>query len=318
MKLNSKNLPKIRFIDFPPDLDAGNNVYKDAIEASLLGQEIKQNINFYGCYPNIKFLEKLKAYWRSKLSNKGMVNWLNSQQGIRNPANTEEFNIWVTFENRRAPHKNFDLTLSFDCDDYGDNNLYFPLIYQYMDIRGVGSSYAKHKISPMKAMQKRSLSQNQILQKNNFMVSFINNPHPIRLRAQEYLSKIDSIHAFGRSVDNYVQDKISTSEKYWFSLCFENDLYPGYVTEKVLEAWLGWTIPLYWGNDAYEILNPAAIINLSKFPSMIDFINYVENLYKDKNAMVEMINQPLLAKNFQYEDLVNFMNRGLKKKFAHE
>jgi hypothetical protein len=318
MKLNSKNLPKIRFIDFPPDLDAGNNVYKDAIEASLLGQEIKQNINFYGCYPNIKFLEKLKAYWRSKLSNKGMVNWLNSQQGIRNPANTEEFNIWVTFENRRAPHKNFDLTLSFDCDDYGDNNLYFPLIYQYMDIRGVGSSYAKHKISPMKAMQKRSLSQKQILQKNNFMVSFINNPHPIRLRAQEYLSKIDSIHAFGRSVDNYVQDKISTSEKYWFSLCFENDLYPGYVTEKVLEAWLGWTIPLYWGNDAYEILNPAAIINLSKFPSMIDFINYVENLYKDKNAMVEMINQPLLAKNFQYEDLVNFMNRGLKKKFAHE
>jgi hypothetical protein len=187
-----------------------------------------------------------------------------------------------------------------------------------MDIRGVGSSYAKHKISPMKAMQKRNLSQNQILQKNNFMVSFINNPHPIRLRAQEYLSKIDSIHAFGRSVDNYVQDKISTSEKYWFSLCFENDLYPGYVTEKVLEAWLGWTIPLYWGNDAYEILNPAAIINLSKFPSMIDFINYVENLYKNKSAMVEMINQPLLAKNFQYEDLVNFMNRGLKKKFAHE
>jgi hypothetical protein len=51
---------------------------------------------------------------------------------------------------------------------------------------------------------------------------------------------------------------------------------------------------------------------------MIDFINYVENLYKDKSAMVEMINQPLLAKNFQYEDLVNFMNRGLKKKFAHE
>ena len=60
MKPIRKNLTKIRFFDFPPDLDANNNVYKDAVEGSLLSKKITQEIHFYGCYPSIKFLEKLK------------------------------------------------------------------------------------------------------------------------------------------------------------------------------------------------------------------------------------------------------------------
>ena len=48
-----------------------------------------------------------------------MVKWLNNQQGITEPINKNDFNIWVTYENRRPPHQNFDLTTSYDIDDYG-------------------------------------------------------------------------------------------------------------------------------------------------------------------------------------------------------
>ena len=99
-------------------------------------------------------------------------------------------------------------------------------------------------------------------------------------------------------------------------LCFENDLYPGYVTEKVLEAWLGWTIPLYWGDDVSGILNPKAIINLANFSTMKDFVNYVSKLYGDKDQMINMINQPLFIKEFKFEDLVSFFHQGLRKKLA--
>jgi hypothetical protein len=147
-------------------------------------------------------------------------------------------------------------------------------------------------------------------------VSFINNPHPIRLKALDALSKIDKVVTYGRSVNNYADDKLSTSEEFWFSLCFENDLYPGYVTEKVLEAWLGWTIPLYWGNDASGILNSKAIINLANFLTMKDFVCHVSKLYGDKDQMISMINQPLFVKEFKFEDLVNFIHQGLIKKLA--
>jgi hypothetical protein len=165
-------------------------------------------------------------------------------------------------------------------------------------------------------MLKRDISKVQLLQKNSFLVSFINNPHPIRLKALQDLSEIDNVVTYGRSVNNYAEDKISTSKEFWFSLCFENDLYPGYVTEKVLEAWLGWTIPLYWGNDVSGILNPKAIINLANFSTMKDFVNYVSKLYRDKDQMVNMINQPLFIKEFKYEDLVSFFQQGLRKKLA--
>ena len=185
-----------------------------------------------------------------------------------------------------------------------------------MNITGKPNNYSKHKISPHQAMMPRIAPPEIINSKNKFLVSFINNPHPTRLRAQELLSEIEPISTFGRSVNNYAKDKIETTKSYWFSLCFENDLYPGYVTEKVLEAWLGWSIPLQWGDDATGILNPNAIVNLANFQTMEHFVDYVEVLYCDNKRLIEMLNQPLLLKNFEFHDLVNFINKGLIKKQA--
>lgn len=95
----------IKFSNFPPDLNPDDNIFLDAIKDIDLSLRNLTNIHFYGCYPNIKFIQKAPAYVYSKISNKGMVNWLNNQQGIIEPENKNDFNIWVTFENRR-PHIN--------------------------------------------------------------------------------------------------------------------------------------------------------------------------------------------------------------------
>jgi hypothetical protein len=306
---------KVFFRNFPHDFNEKDNFFLQLVKDSNELIEVERDIYFYGCYPDKNIVKKAILFATSKMSNKGMTKWLKFQQGIGIPTDLHAFNVWCTFENRRPPVEGYDLTYTFDKDQLNGTNYYLPLLYLYLEINAAGS---KHKYKVSQLMRQRNLSLEELAFKTGFVSSFINNPHPTRLHAVKQLQKVGEVKLFGRSVNNYVDNKLEEASKYWFNLCFENDLYPGYVTEKVLEAWLGWTIPLYWGNDAYEILNPAAIINLSKFPSMTDFINYVENLYKDKSAMIEMINQPLLAKNFQYEDLVNFMNRGLKKKFAHE
>jgi hypothetical protein len=144
-----------------------------------------------------------------------------------------------------------------------------------------------------------------IPEKNAFAVSFINNPEQLRLRAINKLNSISKVDVFGRSVGNYVANKIEASSPYWFSVCFENDLYPGYVTEKVLEAWIAKTIPIYWGDDASGILNPDAVINLKDFKNLQEMAQHVSNLYQDESEMLRMICQPLVKKEFSLDNFAS-------------
>jgi hypothetical protein len=183
-----------------------------------------------------------------------------------------------------------------------------------MNIGDANKRAWKHSVKPSDCMKTRSLSQEFFKKKNGFVSSFINNPHPTRLRAIFELSKIGKVGVYGRSVGNYVDDKIGTAGRYWFNLCFENDLYPGWVTEKVLEAWLAGTVPLYWGIDSAGILNPKAIVNLNDFKSLKEFVEYVKFLKENPEKMIEIINQPLILKDFDYEAPLQFLVNGLKSR----
>jgi hypothetical protein len=47
------------------------------------------------------------------------------------------------------------------------------------------------------------------------------------------------------------KDKLQTLSEYNFVLAFENTDYPGYITEKIIHAFMAGTIPLYWGGGGY-------------------------------------------------------------------
>jgi hypothetical protein len=165
---------------------------------------------------------------------------------------------------------------------------------------------------------RREISKDLAKNRNKFAVSFINNPQPLRFTAINELKKISEVDIFGRSVGNYIVNKIDTAKNYWFNLCFENDLYPGYVTEKILEAWLSQSIPLYWGDDRGGVLNPDAYINLAQFEDLKEFTSHVAMIYKDKNRMIEMIEQPLFQKKFEVDNLLEFIGAGWHRKFPSQ
>jgi hypothetical protein len=76
-------------------------------------------------------------------------------------------------------------------------------------------------------------------------------------------------------------------------VCFENDLYPGYVTEKLHEAYITGTVPIYWGdlgNDSN--INRKSFINMNDFESMDAFVNYVRSI--DNDTYAEIYQQPFL------------------------
>lgn len=44
-----------------------------------------------------------------------------------------------------------------------------------------------------------------------------------------------------------LDDKLGTLADYRFSICYENAVFPGYITEKLFDCMLAGTVPVYWG-----------------------------------------------------------------------
>lgn len=302
-----------RFVDFPYDFDPKNNLFLDALQ-TLLGFDEnldRDDLTFVGCYPEISLLRKIYLFTRSRLSNVGMTNWLNHQKGISSLPGLKGKKVWITFENRRIPSEGADLTISFDLDNNNGRNLYFPLLFNYIDFLSTNKSYVKHKISFEELKQSR-IDIGMPLEKRKFACAFINNPDPVRLRFINELRQFGPVDLYGRHSGNYVENKIEISNNYLLSVCFENDLFPGYITEKPLEAWLGKSVPIYWGQDSAGLLNPKAIVNLVDSVSFRDSARGLYDLTKDTTGIEQLIREPLIASEFPKPDLLSFLGQILE------
>ena len=95
------------------------------------------------------------------------------------------------------------------------------------------------------------------------------------MHALTALSKIGDVDVFGGIARNTKQttakEKFEISQKYKFVFAFENDLFPGYVTEKAPEAYATGAVPLYWGSDPRGYINQKSVLNLANFPTLEDF-----------------------------------------------
>jgi hypothetical protein len=92
---------------------------------------------------------------------------------------------------------------------------------------------------------------------------------------------------------------------------FENDLFPGYVTEKSIEAWATGAIPLYWGSDPSGFLNQNAMINLANYQSLEHFVNKVEEISTSKEMWEAIASQPILTKRPNLEQVIQTLRRAL-------
>ena len=92
-------------------------------------------------------------------------------------------------------------------------------------------------------------------------------------------------------------DSINHTSK--FFLAMENTRQSGYVTEKIVNAFLFGAIPIYYGsNDVYKLFNKRAFImyDTSNPSSTVRRIAY---LHRNITAYIEMRSLPFLAESFE-------------------
>lgn len=275
--MTKNELQKIYFKNFWKHFDDNNNFFRSALVAS----NFKGEIQITSVFPNA-----VSQTFKRAVGKLG----LNNVPKIRNNSNLRR--VWYTGENIRPPYSDaFDAFISFDQDDYFGKNIYFPIFYSDL-LFGEMDSNRSVGAPPFEVS---SLIRPRILstEKNGFVCAFINNPEPTRLRAIDALSKFGKVDVFGKYSGKPVERKYDIARRYKYVLCFENDLYPGYVTEKLLDAYLCETVPLYMGNFGSEKhINRRALVNAADFSSLEKFANFVSHL--ENQGYEEIYSEPLL------------------------
>jgi hypothetical protein len=215
-----------------------------------------------------------------------------------------ELNIWYTGENIRPPlEPGWDAILSFETDKYLPRNIYLPFWATRL-----GKSVKEAKEIQSKFTQNRELS----LKKSKFACAIISNPQPTRMLAINEISKIGKVDLFGSVFKNRIESKKDILKKYNFNICFENDLYPGYVTEKIFDAWQEFAIPIWWGIDSAEYINQQAIINFADL-GFSEGLRKIKFLLENPSEMKKIQEMPILRKDFNYDELVRDLTKLLSK-----
>ncbi len=162
-------------------------------------------------------------------------------------------------------------------------------------------------VGPNVFLKRREVSQTP----KKFACLLASNPHPIREQIVNALGKLAEVDLYGRAFGRPVQSKSELIGQYRFCVAPENDLYPGYVTEKPFEAWLAQAVPIWWGTDSARFLNKQALLNSSdrNLDALVDKVAAIE---ADPNEWLSIVNAPILARQYDYDALIEFVAKRIR------
>ncbi len=184
----------------------------------------------------------------------------------------------------------YDYALGFDYFEFGDRYMRLPIYY---------GTVPQQKKTPLVDI-KHILPLNFDLRKEKpkFCSFVVSNGYgsPLRKKMFELLSaykKVDSGGKFLNNIGGPCADKLEFTKPYKFSICFENSSMPGYVTEKITEAFAARQIPIYWGDPKItETFNPNSFIRVMDYPNLEAVVERVKELDNDDDAYLNMLKEP--------------------------
>lgn len=202
----------------------------------------------------------------------------------------------------------YDLTLGPVETDYENKTITHTLASPWIQVYGLEDKLFTNQ---------RNYETDKASRDNQeFCVFVVSNPNcEIRNKFYEALSDYKHVDSCGgyknsgcalpkRDTEEYY-DVLS---QYRFMICFENRRYPYYLTEKLINAYCGKTIPIYFGCDVYtkKFINPEAVVWVEdeSEESIIKAIDRVIELEENPDKYKYAYEQPLfLSTDFLYKDV---------------
>jgi len=194
--------------------------------------------------------------------------------------------IYYTGENKRPNFNHCDYAFSFDYP-VNERNFRLPVYRLYTEYPQLFEARDPDKV----------------IAEDRKFCSFVNSNAKAKERIDlfDQLSKYRQVDSGGKvrnNVGGRVPDKVKFISDYKFNIAFENSSHPGYATEKLMEALVTNTIPIYWGDPKIgNDFNTKAFINYHDFESMDAVIEHVKKVDQDEGLYRQYLSEPLLVAN---------------------
>jgi hypothetical protein len=112
----------------------------------------------------------------------------------------------------------------------------------------------------------------------------------------------DKMDLFGSGYE-YVKHKADVLKNYKFSVAIENSSVPSYFTEKIIDCFATYTMPIYWGCPTIgEFFDPNGILYAKNLEDLLRIVDTVNNdpdgIYNRKETQQALENNFLLAKKY--------------------
>jgi hypothetical protein len=223
-------------------------------------------------------------------------------------------------ENVRPSFINYGHSLSFDYDSYGGRNFRLPLWYGRLAWDGFVQQPRKqnshnHGYEPL--IDINSLTRPRKLdwsKKTNFCAMVAGNPEGLRVNLYNSISRYKPVHGYGNMFGRALRaSKFELLEDYKFCLCPENSVYDGYVTEKLIDAYAGGTIPIYSGTMSVDCdFHEGAYLNYMNTKDMDWFVTTIQAIDESKEIYEDMYNRPLLWEAPSLDNAIAFVRSIVK------
>jgi alpha(1,3/1,4) fucosyltransferase len=236
---------------------------------------------------------------------------------VRDAPETPERSIGILWENQRPDYGKYAYSISSDFDSYGGRNIRVPFWYSQIQWPDMLADKPHHRawsgfepLVSLDALTKPRVS-SSCKEREQFCCFVAANREPHRLLTINALSRISQVDLYGPiSGRAFKGSKYDLLRTYRFNLCFENSIFPGYYTEKMLQAWVGGCVPLYYSDPWYSVdFNPKAAINRIHSRSLDEFVERVATVSRSPDAFEEMFRQPLLTEEPRLDDAVEFLGK---------
>ncbi len=184
----------------------------------------------------------------------------------------------------------FDYAIAFDYIDFGDRYLRFPL-------------YLLN--NPQRLSRTLSLDEaKNILKKKKYFCNFVfghSTDSKIRENIFHALNNYKRVESAGSFLNNQINGEIvNYAQKFLllneskFTISAESLVYPGFTSEKIGDAFISNSIPIYFGDPCVEKdFNPKAFINYANFNSIEDLIDKVIEVDRDDDLYIKMLLEPI-------------------------
>ena len=204
----------------------------------------------------------------------------------------------------------FDYAIGFDNIVFDDRYIQFPY-------------FLLNKEKAKSCIPVSFEEANEILKQKELFCNFIyshESPNGERNHFLELLQKYKRVECAGTYKNNmennwavrYTIDKIDFIRKCKFTIAFESFSHKNFLTEKIRDAFVGNSVPVYFGDsNVGSVFNEKAFINCNSFSSLDEVIDKVIEIDRDDDKFIEMLVTPKYVQDdyveHKYSELEAFL-----------